>query len=172
MEFRIKDLAVKIDYTFVFILCVAIVFGYDSVLRFVSYCVLHETGHLAALLIAGGKPGTLVFSALGIGLKYDSPLSKASEAFVIFSGPAVNLLLFFAAADEMNLFLALLNLIPVFPLDGGRLLKLLAPRAYVYVSFGILAIITVFAVYLLINHGIFTLLMICVYLFIFNMRSL
>lgn len=172
MEFYIKSLKIRIEYTFIFILCAALISGYENAFSFIAYCFLHEAGHLAALLIAGGRPRLLLFSVFGAGLKYDSPLPAAGEAFVILAGPAVNLLLFFAAGDELNLFLAVLNLIPVFPLDGGRLLKLAAPKAYAYVSFAFLALMTAFSVYLLTRHGVFTLLIICIYLFIFNMRSL
>lgn len=136
------------------------------------FCFLHETAHLAALIAVGGKPECLNISFFGIALKYDSKLTIVKESLVISAGPLFNIILFLIINDNINLFLAVLNLLPVYPLDGGRLIKLLFGSAAKYISIIFLGIMLIFSLYLLICHSIFTLLLVCIYLIVFNMRSL
>ena len=98
--------------------------------------LLHEAGHLAAVLLCGGAPGRLAFEMTGI--RMEEPrggFSPGKEAAVLAAGSAVNLLLAagsLAAGWEAfaagNLLLGLLNLAPVRGLDGGKLLVLLLSR--------------------------------------------
>lgn len=95
--------------------------------------LLHEAGHLAAVLLCGGAPGRIAFEMTGIRMEEPSAgLSPGREALVLAAGSAVNLLLAgislaagweaFAAA---HLVLGTINLLPVRGLDGGKLLVLL-----------------------------------------------
>lgn len=89
---------------------------------------LHELGHLAVMLLCGAdiRRVTLRFADLRIEA---GRLSYRQEFFCALAGPLVNLCCAlscrapaapFAAA---SLVLGLYNLLPVWPLDGGRMLR-------------------------------------------------
>lgn len=100
--------------------------------------LLHEGGHLCALWLRGGRVRRFAPSPFGLCITLDeNALSLASEALVSAAGSAANLLtaapvflfcrplcgapLDFCAA---SVWLALLNLLPLHPLDGGRLFEI------------------------------------------------
>ncbi|MBQ7661502.1 MAG: site-2 protease family protein [Clostridia bacterium] len=101
--------------------------------------LLHEGGHLLVLWLVGGRVRRFLPSPFGLCITLDeNTLSLASEAAVAAAGSAVNLLsalavfLFVHPADgawfgffTVSLFLAAVNLLPLHPLDGGRLFELL-----------------------------------------------
>lgn len=116
----------------------------EYLIAFVSI-TLHELGHMAAALIRGRRPERMDVSPLGLSVVLDERDLTRADALLIFSaGPAVNLLLaalWRTAAHildwppersfffDTNLCLAVFNLIPAVPLDGGRILwELLAGR--------------------------------------------
>ena len=88
---------------------------------------LHECGHILALRLTKHKIHSLKFTAVGVILE-TGPLSYRYELAVSLSGPAVNALLLFLTAKSsplfalVNLCLLLYNMLPLYPLDGGRAL--------------------------------------------------
>lgn len=103
-------------------------------------CVLHEMGHIIAMVIEGKPPERIIFYGGGIKLSG----SKSNSIPTITGGCFVNFLLFivfyFLGQDyvsklfgTINFLTGLFNLMPVSPLDGYKLLekvlvKLLKPE--------------------------------------------
>lgn len=131
MIFKIGKTVVKIEFPFFIVIALSLVFQKSSVLDVLAFCALHELGHLAALLFCGGTPEKITVSYYGVGLKYDCPLGNAKNFFVLVSGVIVNIV--FAILDlkrNINIALAVINLLPVYPLDGGRILKLVLSNVF------------------------------------------
>lgn len=102
----------------------------------------HEAGHAIAAHRAGLQVVRIHLYALGgLAELRHRPASPGQESLVAFSGPLFSfaaalffaMLTFFAPSVQLqagfrfllftNLFIAVFNLIPVYPLDGGRILR-------------------------------------------------
>jgi Zn-dependent protease len=104
-------------------------------------CLIHESGHLAAMLIEHHPPAMVTF--YGGGIKISGHRTNRLSPFVLFAGSGANLLAFavtLAASDGtslfplifavMNLVIAVFNLLPIGYLDGARLIELLFIRLF------------------------------------------
>jgi Zn-dependent protease len=105
--------------------------------------LLHEFGHALACLSVGGRVERIVLSPLGGATFTNPPQKPALVLWTIAAGPLVNLAIFVAtfpllqlAGDTdlhrylyaiawLNKWLLILNMLPVFPLDGGQILRAL-----------------------------------------------
>lgn len=91
-------------------------------------CCCHELGHYLAVLLCGGKVKGISLSVVGAEMNLPSTFSYGQELYCVLAGPLVNLLLSFWYCYSFPLFaglnfaLALLNLLPLSRLDGGRAL--------------------------------------------------
>lgn len=100
---------------------------------------LHELGHFAAARALGGRVSCLRLTVTGGNMELDGrrSLTYAGELCAILAGPAANLVLALLAARlgerwgpgyllaGLSLSLGWFNLLPVYPLDGGRALALI-----------------------------------------------
>ncbi len=137
-----------------------------------SAMLLHETAHLAAALLIGLKPSYMCFQPFGVNLRLKNRIvySLSDEIILYLSGPLTNIILSLAAlilsvktgnplADffyKENIALFIMNMLPVFPLDGGIILKKiisyktgsqLAEKITKAISIVIILCITVFLAY-------------------------
>lgn len=87
---------------------------------------VHELGHLAALFALGEHPAFISIGGLGARI-HTGPLDGKGEFFCAAAGPAASLLLLslcslFPKLALCGLVQGMFNLIPVHPMDGGRML--------------------------------------------------
>lgn len=103
--------------------------------------LLHECGHAAALRLLGGGLERMTITLFGASMtiRHSERLSYGRELLCVLAGPGVNLICALALGRAavwwdyergyliagIHMCLALFNLFPVRPLDGGRILYLL-----------------------------------------------
>ena len=108
------------------------------VLAGLGFALLHETGHLTALALCGGRPSHVCLTAAGMRIERPPGLALnfRQEIGIAFAGPAVSLLLagicfllhlafpylLSPVPYLLNMGFGLFNLLPVRQLDGGRVL--------------------------------------------------
>lgn len=140
LSLKAGGVCIKADFTFLLFMTLLFMQKDSAVtVCFFGMCLIHELGHAAALAAVGGRVSALVFSGTGIRMipARDRLLPFGSELFVLFAGPAVNLILFavltLCGASEvfaaLNLWGGLMNLLPCKVLDGGAVAALLASRS-------------------------------------------
>lgn len=168
MKFNICSCEVKIEFSFLLMISFALAFGADDIINLLLFSSLHEIGHLILLLLCKKKANKLTFSFYGLALKYDDNLTKFQETLVLLFGPIVNLVFYVILKDDINLILFLLNMLPIYPLDGGRIFNLYFSKATKIISFILLFFVYVLAIYLLVYYKSFSLILIAVYLTIYS----
>ena len=151
--------------------------------------VLHECGHLALLLFFGCKIRSVTLSFYGMKLvrENETELDFSRETAVCIAGVTVNFIIFsvflaayavfgkkvFIEISAVNLVLALFNFLPVFFLDGGRVLECLLKSRFeleksekILNAVSVVSLLPVYAagIFLFVKKGNFTLLLCAVYL--------
>lgn len=94
---------------------------------FLSCVFLHELGHFSVLKLQKIPVYACHFTLCGAALETGT-MGYRQEILCALAGPLVNLILVSLAGGfprfaTVNLGLALFNLLPIFPLDGGRALR-------------------------------------------------
>jgi Zn-dependent protease len=122
-------------------------FGFSFAVGFVVLLLLHELGHGAAMKMVGveaGWPIFIPFFGAAISLK-SMPRSAHDHAVIAYGGPLAGTAASLACAGlalvtherywlalaHTGFFLNLFNLIPVQPLDGGRVASGFSPKSWI-----------------------------------------
>lgn len=138
----------------------------------IGFAILHELGHLFMGLLLGLKPEKIDLIPMGLVVSFKVNISDFNkkkkrgnvevlkEIFIAIAGPVVNLIILILALifikDEMlknlivyaNLLIFMFNLLPIYPLDGGRILNgilhiFVGKREAMKLSYNISMIITI-----------------------------
>lgn len=113
----------------------------------IFFCIIHELGHIIMGLILNFKPDKLEIKPYGLSISFkiniedinikigNGNLLELKQIIVAISGPVVSLLLiilysyidpiYITKQDAIysNILILLFNLLPLYPLDGGRILN-------------------------------------------------
>ena len=113
------------------------------------FAIFHELGHMLAGILLGFKPNSIEIMPVGLSIGFESKednynkkikkgtLLTLKKIIIAASGPITNLIFivlfylfdfnFFNIDRELiiysNILIAIFNLIPIYPLDGGRIVK-------------------------------------------------
>lgn len=101
------------------------------------FCILHEIGHIIAGLILKMRPEKIEIMPFGLSSSFYTDLNdnKMKEIIVTLAGTLTSLALAILCeyidfryitmqeAVYSNILILLFNLIPIYPLDGGRIIK-------------------------------------------------
>ena len=124
----------------------AVTWGWRFAAGFIVLLLIHEMGHYIAARQRGlpvGLPTFIPFIGAWVEMK-EQPVDAETEAYVAFAGPFVGTIASFVvyllsrhygsdmllAIAYSGLFLNLFNLLPVSPLDGGRITAVVSPRIW------------------------------------------
>lgn len=130
------------------IIVYSFIFGWPYAVGFVLLILLHEMGHYLAARQRGlevGMPTFIPFVGAWIQMK-QMPHDAETEAYVGIAGPVAGTLAALAcyyasrqtgsdlllALSYAGFMINLFNLIPVSPLDGGRITQVISPRIWLF----------------------------------------
>ncbi len=184
MKFKIKEVEVLISEYFVLFLTVLLVFDKTGLCVYaLAACLIHETGHILALYILSFKRYTIEFRMFGIKIiKKETEGNYKEELFFSAMGPSFNMiaaaiiLIINGTPDYffyMNIAVLLFNILPIYPLDGYRIIENsagilfsnnMAKAICNYFTVVFIAILFFFAIYILIQYKNPTLLITTIYL--------
>ena len=124
-----RNAKVTVSPLLIFAACLGMYLGYGREVLAFAVCVLpHEAAHLAAMRALRMPLRRVRFSLLGAVIETEAA-APSEEALAAAAGPAANLLLsavfrtLWPAAAQLSFGLCLYNLLPLWPLDGGRILR-------------------------------------------------
>lgn len=149
---RIFGIPLQARVSFLVMLAAVLLFmgglaGVFVVLLAFGSVIVHELGHaLVARKLGVGVSGIELHFFGGVAKLTSQPQSNRDEALIAGAGPAVSFalaglgyLLFavtglggFALLGGVNLIIALFNLLPALPMDGGRIFRALLSSSYGY----------------------------------------
>ena len=99
------------------------------------FCFMHEIAHMILGIIFKMKPNKLEINPFGFSISFNNESMKIKEVFVALAGPVMSIVLAILCqhikfryitieeAVYSNILIFLFNMLPIYPLDGGRIVK-------------------------------------------------
>lgn len=109
--------------------------------------LVHELGHFLVGMLLGWKVDKIIIYPYGGCTKFNDSLNKSllSEFLILISGPTLQVVFYFLVSKYLNdtnylLFtnynfvILFFNLLPIYPLDGGKLLNIVLSMFFPYLK--------------------------------------
>lgn len=105
------------------------------------FILLHELGHAITGVILGLKIKKININVLGLSIEFENYGKERinNKIIIDMAGPVINIISLIIAVilkkEEIvyiNILLAIINLLPIYPLDGGRIVKNLLLKKHNY----------------------------------------
>lgn len=133
---------IKVDVKIFFIIILYIFMQSTKIfaLTFI-FILLHELGHLVTGITIGLKIKKINIHISGLSVEFENygKQRNANKIAVDIAGPLINIITLVIAIiikqEEIayiNLLLAIVNLLPIYPLDGGQILRTLLRTRFTY----------------------------------------
>ncbi len=129
----IKHCKLHIGYDFLLLIAVLYILDRENLLWLsLLAAILHELGHIATMIFLKVRIAEIRLSAFGACITAENPstISYLKEFFIALSGPLVGFVVSVISAkchafvfSGVNFSLSIVNMIPVPPLDGGRMVR-------------------------------------------------
>ena len=129
-------LQIKINLQiFIFIIIFILTKQIEIYMYLMLFAFIHELGHLIVGILLGLQPKALKIMPFGISIIFktyeEEKQIQIKNFFIAIAGPLVNIIITIAGIIlelqlnivYANLLIAIFNLIPIYPLDGGRIVK-------------------------------------------------
>lgn len=133
---------IKVDVKIFFIIILYIFMQSTKIfaLTFI-FILLHELGHLVTGITIGLKVKKINIHISGLSVEFENygKQRNANKIVIDIAGPLINIIALIIAIiikqEEIayiNLLLAIVNLLPIYPLDGGQILRTLLRKRFTY----------------------------------------
>lgn len=123
-------MSLKIHITLILILIYNYFFSDIKLfIMFYMFIVMHELSHAIVAILLKVDVKELEFTPFGICAKYENNISDLKELIISASGPLFSIFLAYSYGNKIyfiiNVLITIFNLLPVYPLDGGRILRII-----------------------------------------------
>ncbi len=133
---------IHLDKSFIFFLLIIILTGnFNAFFFYFILLLIHEIGHALCGLFFGYKLDKITFYSYGGITNFNYPINipLKRELLILIMGPVFQILgyLLLKNVYDIKLFhytLLIFNLLPIYPLDGGRILNILCNYAFNYLK--------------------------------------
>ena len=147
----------------------------------ILFSLLHETGHILALLSLKIHPKRISVNVFGMNIELDGGLSTAEKCFVFASGFTVNLILsvlFFIGENQLfgfiNFIIGIFTALPLPSTDGGSILKTIldelipqkSEKVFKIIAIVFAAIISILIIFIFVFTGNYFVFIALIYIFI------
>lgn len=141
------------------------------------FILIHEIAHVLVAILLQVKVYELELLPIGVNAKYCGKISSIKELIISLAGPIASFLFYkFLKIDilkQINLFIAITNLIPLKPYDGGRIIyslftivigKKYASKIYIILQKVCLNLLAALAIFSFVKFKNYYLVIACIYM--------
>lgn len=154
-------------------------------LLFYISILIHEIAHIAMALVLRVDINEILLMPFGVCASYSERITPKKELLISIAGPVLSFIIFIFSKEilikNINLLILILNLIPVYPLDGGRIQKNIFIYKYGYdkgiklsqlITDFFIVIIFVFSIFFICYFKNFYLLFLALYIYTLSKKEM